>query len=137
MTHNEKVLRLLSDGKPHTHHELYALHVIAHSRVSDLRAAGHVIEQWRDGDNYLYRLLTEPGGCTPSPSDPGRVQQDRAGLSSTGNGEGTPGSVSSIGGSLGDAAVPATSYERPEAPAETTDGAALPQPGQLTLEVAA
>lgn len=60
MTHNERVLALLQDGKPHTHHELYALHVIAHSRVADLRARGHLIEQWREGDNYLYRLLTEP-----------------------------------------------------------------------------
>lgn len=59
MTHCERVLELLSDGQPHTHHELYALHVIAHSRISDLRKQGHLIEQWRDGDDYLYRLLDE------------------------------------------------------------------------------
>lgn len=56
MTHNERVLQLLSDGKPHSHHELYALHVIAHSRVSELRKRGHRIDQWRDGDQYLYQL---------------------------------------------------------------------------------
>lgn len=56
MTHNERVLRLLSDGKPHSHHELYDLRVIAHSRVADLRAKGHEIRSWRDGDLYWYRL---------------------------------------------------------------------------------
>lgn len=55
-THNARVLALLSDGKPHSHIELYDLHVIAHSRVSDLRAKGHAIESWREGDLYLYRL---------------------------------------------------------------------------------
>ncbi len=59
MTHNERVLRLLSDRQPHTHHELYQLHVIAHSRVADLRKQGHNIVQWRDGDNYLYRLVDQ------------------------------------------------------------------------------
>lgn len=56
MTHKEKVLTLLADGEPHSHHELYALHVIAHSRVADLRRDGHHIDQWRDGDTYMYRL---------------------------------------------------------------------------------
>ncbi len=56
MTHCEKVLALLSDGKPHSHHELYALHVIAHSRISDLRSQGHTIDQWHEGDLYLYQL---------------------------------------------------------------------------------
>ena len=56
-THCERVLQLLSDHRPHSHHELYALHVIAHSRISDLRKRGHVIEQWREGDDYLYRLV--------------------------------------------------------------------------------
>lgn len=56
MTHNERVLELLRDGQPHSHHELYALGVIAHSRVSDLRRRGYAIQQWRDGELYLYRL---------------------------------------------------------------------------------
>ncbi len=73
-THNERVLRLLSDGQPHTHHELYQLHVIAHSRVADLRKQGHRIVQWRDGDNYVYRLVDQghedygaPVEAPPSP----------------------------------------------------------------------
>lgn len=57
MTHNERVLNLLADGAWHTHHELYGLHVVAHSRVSDLRKRGHRIEMRRDGDLYLYRWL--------------------------------------------------------------------------------
>ena len=60
MTHAEKVLALLSDGKPHTHHEGYALGVILHSRVSDLRRAGHTIDHWRETVNgetvSVYRL---------------------------------------------------------------------------------
>lgn len=56
MTHNDRVLQLLSDGKPHSHHELYNLHVIAHSRVSDLRAKGHTIRSWREGELHLYQL---------------------------------------------------------------------------------
>ena len=57
VTQKQAVLRLLSDHKPHTHHELYALGCVAHSRVSDLRADGHVINQWRLGDKYLYQLV--------------------------------------------------------------------------------
>ena len=66
MTHNEKVLALLSDGKPHTHHEIYGLYVIGHSRIADLRKRGHVIESWRDGDDYLYQLCAgEPSAPSP------------------------------------------------------------------------
>ena len=68
MTHNEKVLALLSDGKPHTHHEIYGLFVIGHSRIADLRKRGHVIESWRDGDDYLYQLCPE-GPSVPEGSD--------------------------------------------------------------------
>lgn len=69
MTHNEKVLQLLRDGKPHSHHELYALHVIAHSRVADLRKRGYVIEQWREGDNYFYRLIDSPPPVVEHPGE--------------------------------------------------------------------
>lgn len=58
MTHKQRVLALLSDRKPHSHHELYALHVIAHSRIADLRRDGHEIECWRDGDLSYYRLVS-------------------------------------------------------------------------------
>ncbi len=61
MTHCDRVLDLLSDGQPHTHHELYALGVIAHSRVADLRRKGHAIDHWRETVNgetvSVYRLL--------------------------------------------------------------------------------
>ena len=62
MTHCERVLDLLADGEPHSHHELYALNIIAHSRISDLRRKGYAISQWRQGDEYLYQLasLGEP-----------------------------------------------------------------------------
>lgn len=59
LTHNARVLQLLSDRRPHSHHELYALHVIAHSRVADLRAMGHDIEAWRDGEDYFYQLVRD------------------------------------------------------------------------------
>ena len=62
-THKQRVLALLSDGQPHTHHELYALHVVAHSRISDLRNDGHLIAQWREGDDYIYQLV----GCVDTP----------------------------------------------------------------------
>ena len=61
-THAARVLELLSDGKPHTHHELYALHVIGHSRIADLRRRGYTIEAWRDGDDYCYQLVTGEAG---------------------------------------------------------------------------
>lgn len=66
MTHNAKVLALLSDGKPHSHRELYGLYVIAHSRVSDLRKRGHNIISWREGDSYFYRLLSDSRAAIPS-----------------------------------------------------------------------
>lgn len=65
MTHCEKVLALLSDGEAHSHRELYSLHVIAHSRVAELRKQGHVIECWRDGDLSMYRLVGVPGEEAP------------------------------------------------------------------------
>lgn len=67
MTHKQKVLRLLSDGEPHTHHELYALGVMGHSRVSDLRKDGHRIDKSRNqyGD-YVYRLVTLDEPANPA-----------------------------------------------------------------------
>lgn len=56
MTHKQAVLRLLSDRKPHSHHELYGLGCVAHSRISDLRRDGYRIEQWREDGLYLYQL---------------------------------------------------------------------------------
>lgn len=58
-THCQRVYDLLSDGQWHTHHEGYALGVILHSRVADLRKKGHTIEHRRNGDVSEYRLLPE------------------------------------------------------------------------------
>lgn len=66
MTHEERVLGLLADGEPHSHLEVYDLHVVAHSRVASLRRKGHRIDCWRDGDTYYYRLL---GERDPSPNE--------------------------------------------------------------------
>jgi hypothetical protein len=67
MTHKQRVLRLLSDHKPHTHHELYQLGCVAHSRISDLRKDGHRILQWRENDLYLYRLESNVLESGPAP----------------------------------------------------------------------
>ena len=56
MTHKQAVLKLLSDRKPHSHHELYGLGCVAHPRVSDLRRDGYLIDQWREDGLYLYQL---------------------------------------------------------------------------------
>ncbi len=77
MTHKQRVLHLLSDGRPHSHLEGYQLGVMLHSRVADLRADGHEIACWRYGDLYLYRLLGTADtvaavSAVPSgPGDPG------------------------------------------------------------------
>jgi hypothetical protein len=70
VTHNAKVLALLSDGRPHSHLEIYDLRVVAHSRVSALRKLGHTIECSREGSLYWYRLLpqTAPEQLLPSGS---------------------------------------------------------------------
>lgn len=71
VTHNQRVLELLSDGEPHSHHELYDLRVIAHSRVASLRKQGHTIECWRADGLHWYRLLDqghEANGAGDSPS---------------------------------------------------------------------
>lgn len=69
MTHNERVLALLSDGEPHSHHELYDLRVIAHSRVASLRAQGHRIDCWRENGLHWYRL-DDGGGANGSERPP-------------------------------------------------------------------
>lgn len=73
VTHKQKVLALLSDGRTHTHHELYGLGCVAHSRISDLRRDGHRIESWKSGGEYLYRLvgsLSDATSCAPVAGTP-------------------------------------------------------------------
>jgi hypothetical protein len=60
LTHKQRVLALLQDGKPHSHMEGYRLGVMLHSRVADLRRDGYRIECSRHGDLYCYRLLFGP-----------------------------------------------------------------------------
>ena len=55
-THCDRLLAILSDGKPHDHHALYRQGMIVHSRVADLRKKGHVIRSWHEGDSYFYQL---------------------------------------------------------------------------------
>jgi hypothetical protein len=70
VTHVERVYELLSDGKPHSHHEGYALGVILHSRISDLRRRGIPIRHWRENGTSYYQLgseLTERGTLSHGP----------------------------------------------------------------------
>ena len=47
----------LRSGEPKSHQELYALHMIVHSRASDLRLKhGCLIDTWRDGNSTFYQL---------------------------------------------------------------------------------
>lgn len=68
MTDKEKVLALLSDGRPHTHHEIYALNVMGHSRITNLREDGYVIKRWNEGRTSVYQLLSEPEQAASSSS---------------------------------------------------------------------
>lgn len=65
MIDKERLLELLSDGKPHSHKECYRLGVMAHSRASDLRGDGYIINTWREGKLYWYQLV----GVPPSAED--------------------------------------------------------------------
>jgi len=61
----DRLLAVLSDGREHSHLELYQLGMIVHSRVADLRKRGHVIHTWRErhpnGTRHMYRLVgTQP-----------------------------------------------------------------------------
>lgn len=67
MTHKQKVLALLSDGQPHSHKEGYALGVMLHSRIADLRRDGHKIDCWRDGALSMYRLVGSLGETSSNP----------------------------------------------------------------------
>lgn len=59
-TDADRLLAVLSDGRAHSHLELYALGMIVHSRVADLRKRGHDVQTWREnhpnGTRYWYQL---------------------------------------------------------------------------------
>lgn len=64
VSHDELVLDLLSDGKPHEHMELYGLGVMARSRVASLRRKGYDIPCVKTGGEYIYRLVSSPDLCS-------------------------------------------------------------------------
>lgn len=56
-TDNHRLFVALRSGQPKSHHELYGLHMIVHSRASDLRLKhGCLIDTWRDGKTTWYQL---------------------------------------------------------------------------------
>jgi hypothetical protein len=57
-TDNYRLFMALRPGIPKSHHELYGgLHMIVHSRASDLRLKhGCLIDTWRDGATTWYQL---------------------------------------------------------------------------------
>lgn len=71
-THCDRLLAVLSDGRPRTHRELYRLGMVVHSRISELRKRGHEIAQWRATEGgepvYVYQLL--PPGREPKAGHP-------------------------------------------------------------------
>jgi hypothetical protein len=70
VTHCDQLLQVLSDGRPHDHRQLYALGMIVHSRISDLRRRGIPINHWRENGTSFYQLgseLTERGNANRAP----------------------------------------------------------------------
>ena len=66
-THCARVLYALRDGEWHNAEELYRIGVIAHSRISELRKRGYIIEHKTLNDstsagvrNNFYRLTYSP-----------------------------------------------------------------------------
>lgn len=94
MTHCDRLLAVLADGKPHDHHELYALNMIVHSRVADLRRKGFEIACWSVNENgerlSIYQLLPAAlgtgesnGGVAPSPVPSAAPDPPSSGAAST------------------------------------------------------
>jgi hypothetical protein len=63
---NTRILKLLSDGEWHSHHEIYALSCVGHSRIAELRKHGYVIEKRQftvyGKQVWEYRLVGEVNG---------------------------------------------------------------------------
>lgn len=70
VTHKQKMLAILKDGRPHTHLEFYHQGIMAHCRSPELRDEGHDIRVWREDGLYLYQLVvaSTAGGMEPSPA---------------------------------------------------------------------
>ena len=123
MTHCEKLLAVLEDGKPHVHTELYGLNIMVHSRAADLRKRGHNIVQWTATENgervYVYQLVT-----LPEPTDSADASAEvAAGAAAVGSGNvrGVPPNPSRL-----------VADEDPDASFDPLEV----HPGQLTLEAA-
>ncbi len=73
-SHCDRLLAVLSDGRPHTHRELYrSLDVMVHSRAADLRKRGHVIACWtatEGGERVSVYQLVPPSGREPQAGHP-------------------------------------------------------------------
>jgi hypothetical protein len=95
VTHCDQLLQVLSDGRPHDHRQLYALGMIVHSRIADLRKRGHDITHWREDGTSFYKLgseLTERGTLSHGPHagpKPRSVSSSDQ-LAGTGSGRGEP-----------------------------------------------
>src|SRR6185295_6360014 len=66
-TDTHRLFLALRSGQPKSHHELYGLSMIVHSRASDLRLKhGCLIDTWRDGKTTWYQLraVRENGNAT-------------------------------------------------------------------------
>jgi len=64
----EVALRFLSDGKPHSHREVYRELYMNPNVMSRLRQEGHNVRCWRDGDTWWYQLLPNQGSRLPEPA---------------------------------------------------------------------
>ena len=120
MSQCDRVLAVLQDGRPHSFHELLReVPCIVHSRISELRSRGHLIECHRRNGDYLYVLV-------------GTLREEAVGLEQT--------AASSLSVPTGDLSPPGPA-SREDAAEDVSDqrecvftGAG---PGQLSFEVAA
>lgn len=55
----DRILLILNDRAWHPHRDFYGFCVL-HSRISDLRKRGYVIEMKREAGAYWYRLVSAP-----------------------------------------------------------------------------
>lgn len=125
-TDNYRLFMALRSGQPKSHHELYALHMIVHSRKSNLvHDHGCVIDTWRDGKTTWYQLRSV-----------GAVQEGQATIADGAiRRAGPPEPHSTSGGST--QVEPGLSSEPGLGPSPTRDPSQGPAPKQLSVFEAA
>ena len=64
----EVALRFLSDGKPHSHREVYSQLYMNPNVMSRLRQEGHNVRCWRKGDTWWYQLDPDWRAQLPEPA---------------------------------------------------------------------